>query len=382
MLKSFTIRIYPTKEQEQKIWKHIDACRYIWNLMIDVQKKNYEAGNKLLSGYKMMGLLTPLKQDGEHDWLYEVSNHSLQNTCRDLDKAYSSFLKKHTKYPKYKSRKKRKKISYPVHSENFYFKDEKYLNIEKVGKVKYKTDFIFVKGRKKIKVYNVRIIQRNQKWLLFLNMECENQAQKVLTNGNMGIDLGLKTTAVVKFGESKYVFPNINKSKKVKKLEKKVAYLQRVLSRKYRQNKKGCIYLKTKNIKKVEIKLRKTYSHLIGIRDNYCHQLTHFLVNLSPKRVVMEDLNLMGLMKNRHISKAFVDQRLGYIISYMKYKCEWAGIEFIQADRFYPSSKICSRCNHKKQKLGLNERIFKCENCGYEIDRDYNAAVNLSRQIT
>ena len=375
MIKSFKIRIYPTKAQEELIWKHIGSCRYIWNWMLAKQEELYAAGEKHLSDFDMIRLITPLKNDGEHEWLYEVSNASLQIVCRDLQKAYKCFFKKLSGFPKFKSRK-RSKLSYPVCANRFYFVDNNMVQIQKLGKVRYKTDFNLPLD-KEHKFSNPRITNRNGKWLLSFGMECENQTPK-LTDMSMGIDLGVKDLAIAECN-GQIVFHNINKSKKMKELCKKQKHLQRSISRKYEANKQGQKYIKTKNIERLENKLRKLYCHISNIRQNYIHQCTHSLVSLLPSRVVMEDLNIKGMMKNKHLARAIQEQCLYEFIRQMRYKCEWNGIEFVQANRFYPSSKTCSCCGNIKRELKLSDRTYKCDICGLKIDRDYNAAINLSK---
>ena len=139
------------------------------------------------------------------------------------------------------------------------------------------------------------------------------------------------------------------------------------------------MYNKTNNIERCETKLRKLYERLSNIRTNYIHQSTSKLIKLLPRRVVMEDLNISGMMKNKHLSKAIQEQCLHEWIRQMRYKCEWSGIEFVQADRFYPSSKTCSNCGCVKRNLKLKDRTFVCDECGFTIDRDYQAALNLMR---
>lgn len=376
MIKSYKIRIYPTKEQEKLLWKHIGSCRYIWNYMLAKQIELREQGEKHLSAFSMMNLLTPLKNDGEHDWLYGVSNASLQVVCRDLDKAYQGFFSKRTGFPKFKSKKK-SKANYPIRNDGFYFISNGVVQIQKLGKVKYKTDFDFPIGRDH-KFSNVRISNVNGKWMLSFGMESENQA-KELTEHSIGIDLGTKDLAIAEFNGERIVFHNINKSKKMQNLKKRLKHTQRSISRKYESNRKGNKYVKTNNIMREENKLRKIYARIANIRNNYIHQTTHALVYMLPKRIVMEDLNVAGMMKNRHLSKAIQEQCFYEFIRQMKYKCEWNGIEFIQADRFYPSSKTCSCCGNVKKDLKLSDRKYICKECGLVIDRDYNAALNLSR---
>lgn len=376
MIKSYKIRLFPTKEQEQIMWNHIGSCRYIWNYMLAHQQKNRAGGGKHLSGFSMINLLKPLKNDGEHSWLYEVSNTSLQRTCRDLDAAYQRFFSKKSGFPKFKSRK-RSKPNFPIR-ETIWFAD-KVVMIEKIGKVRYKTDFELPKGRGS-KYTNPRISNANGKWMLSFGMECESQALQ-LTDIGMGIDLGVKDLAIAKFNGKQIVFHNINKSHKMRKLKQKIKRTQCSISRKYESNKVGNKFVKTNNIMKEEAKLRKLHARISNIRTNYIHQSTHILVSMLPVRVVMEDLNISGMMRNRHLSKAIQEQCLYDFIRQMRYKCEWYGIEFIQADRFYPSSKTCSHCGNVRQNLKLSDRIYECEACGLVIDRDYNAAINLSRYV-
>lgn len=246
MIKSFKIRIYPTKDQEQKLWQHIGACRYIWNYMLDYQIKLREQGEKHLSAFSMINHLKPLKQDCEHGWLCDVSNTALQQVCRDLDKAYSCFFRKQKGFPKFKS-KKRVKPAFPVNTENFYIKDYRVLNIEKVGKIRYRTDFNLPIGRCIAKFYNVRVSYKNGKWMVSFGLECESQAHE-LTDINMGIDLGVKDLATVEFNGEHIAFHNINKSKRMRSLQRRLKHTQRTISRKYEQNRQGRSYVKTNNI--------------------------------------------------------------------------------------------------------------------------------------
>ena len=173
------------------------------------------------------------------------------------------------------------------------------------------------------------------------------------------------------------VFKNINKTRRIKNLKSKLKHLQRSVSRKYETNKQGSKYIKTNNIIKLEKEIALINKKLADIRNNHIYQSINTILKEKPYRVIMEDLNISGMMKNKHLSKAIQEQCFYKFISTMKYKCEWLGIEFIQADRFYPSSKTCSCCGHIKKDLKLSDRTYICDNCGLEIDRDYNASINL-----
>ena len=374
MIKSYKIRLYPTKEQEQLMWKHIGCSRYIYNYMLAKQEELHREGEKHLSHFDMINLLKPLKNDGEHDWLCEVSYTTLQRVCGDLNKAYQGFFKKRTGFPKFKSRK-RSKLNFPIDQEKLWFDENGFVHIIKIGKVKFKTDFELRVGTGH-KFLNPRVANINGKWILSFGMECENQAVQ-LNDFSVGIDLGVKDSATVAYNDKKLVFHNINKSKQVRSIKKRMKHLQRSISRKYEANKQGNRYIKTNNIVREENKLRKLYARISNIRANFIHQSTHTIVSLLPKRVVMEDLNVQGMMKNKHLSKAIQEQNLYEWIRQLKYKCEWREISFIQVDRFYPSSKTCHNCGCVKHDLKLKDRTFVCSECGYTEDRDFNAALNL-----
>ena len=379
MIKGFVVRIYPTVEQKNKLFAHIGSCRYIWNYMLALQKDKHAQGLKHLSSYDMKKLLPPLKKDGNHIWLSEVSATSLQNVCQILAEAYENFFNKKRGFPKFKSRKKTKP-AYPVRSDSFYFKNSQYLNIEKVGKVKYKTDFNFPIGTKAVKYSNVRVTYSflKDRWYVSFGMECENQVS-VLTDKPLGIDLGIENLAIAAYGDEHIVFANINKSKQIRRLIQRIKHTQRSISRKFEANKVGKKFVKTNNINREIQKLKTLWNRLTNIRMNYIHQTTHKLVSLLPSRVTTETLNVKGMMKNRHLSCSIGEECWAEFIHQMKYKCEWLNIPFFQVDRFYPSSKLCSSCGYKKTDLKLKDRVYHCENCGLTIDRDFNAALNLSR---
>lgn len=372
IIKTLKIKLIPTEEQKRLMWKHVGCARWIYNYMIALQEERYKNGEKHLSSFDMMKFITPLKRQEEYAWLNEVSNSTLQKACQDVSVAYDRFFKKKAKHPRFKSRKK-VKPNFPVCDAigKTYFKDG-CVNIQKVGKVKYKSNYDMPQGNQQ-KFSNPRVSYTNGKWILTIGVESENQAKTEL-HGAMGIDLGVKELAVVAFNGEQITFPNINKSRRVRKLKRKLIHLQRQVARKYRTNKS---YEKTRAIKKTEAMIREIYYRLSNIRANYIHQTTHSLVARNPARVVMEDLNVTGMMKNRHFSRAIAEQNLAEFIRQMKYKCEWNGIKFIQVGRFYPSSKTCSCCGEIKKDLKLSDRTYHCPKCGLVIDRDYNAAINL-----
>lgn len=207
-----------------------------------------------------------------------------------------------------------------------------------------------------------------------VGIEQEEQHQE-LTNISLGIDLGLKDLAICSDGT---VYANINKTKGVKKLEKKLRRLQRQVSKKYILNKKGGTFVKTSNIIKLEKEIQLLHRRLGNIRKNYLHQTTTKIVENQPFRVVIEDINMKGIMKNRHLSKAIAKQGFYEFRCMMEYKCQFNGIELVVADRFYPSSKTCGSCGNTNKNLKLSDRVYKCH-CGLKVDRDHNASINLAQ---
>ena len=371
-MRSYQVRLLPDQVQEQLLWKHVNIARFVWNYGLSYQIKQYKNNEKHLSGYDLAKVFVTLKQQEEYFWLKEISAHTIASVCLDLDSAYKMFFKKISGRPKFKKKNKCKNSFY-VRQDRFYFNDNCAV-IEKIGKVKYQTNYNLLQGRCVCKYANPRIKYENDKWILTFGIECDNQT-RILTNNSIGIDLGIKSLAFVSCGNEFRVFKNINKTKKVKKIKKRLKHAQRKVSKKYSVNDNN--YKKSNNILKAEKRVKQLYNKLSNIRKNYIHQTTRIIVNMLPKRIVMEDLNISGMMKNRHLSKAIKEQCFYEFIRQIKYKCENFVIEFIQVDRFYPSSKTCSKCGHIKKELKLSDRIYKCDNCGLVIDRDENASINL-----
>lgn len=377
MIKGYKVRLFPTPEQEEKLWQHIHACRFVWNYMLAYQKEYYADCGKYLSHFDMIRLLSKIRHTYEFGWCKQISIMSMQAVCSDLNNAYLRYFEKITKFPKFKS-KKQAKSTYAVRANAMYFVDDE-VQIQKIGKLKFQTNYDLPQGREH-KFSNARISYIANKWILSFGVECENQTS-TLTDKPLGIDLGVKELAVVSFNGEQLAYKNINKSRTVKKLKTKLKHVQRVISRKYEVGNKlhpAKKWQKTNAIVKYE-KLAKTIQYrLTNIRRNYIHQTTHSLVSLKPKVVGMEDLNVVGMMKNKHLSRAIGEQCFYEFIRQMKYKCEWAGIKFVQVPRFYASSKTCSHCGEIKQDLKLSDRMYKCPRCGATLDRDYNAAINLA----
>lgn len=361
------VRLYPTKEHEQKLWQSVGTARYIYNWTLARQEDNYKNGGKFISDNDLRKELTILKKT-ELNWLNEVSNNVAKQAVKDGCEAYKKFFKGLADRPRFKSRRKSRPSFYNDTSK-LKIKENSAL-VEKVGWISIKKNSIPMN----CKYSNPRISFDGKYWYLSFGLEKELPVV-VLTDESMGIDVGIKDLAICSNGMT---FKNINKTRVVKQLEKRLRRLQRRVSRKYLKNKEGSRFVKTSNIIKLEKQIKLLHRKLANIRSNHNHQATNKIVKAKPSRVVMETLNIKGMMKNRHLSKAIAKQCLYEFKKQMQYKCEFNGIEFVEADKWFPSSKLCSCCGAIKKDLKLSDRTYKCE-CGNIIDRDFQASVNLSR---
>lgn len=367
MILARKVRLYPSQLQEQKLWQSVGTARFIYNWTLAKQEENYKNGGKFISDGVLRKEITKLKKN-ELSWLNEVSNNVAKQAVKDACDAYKRFFKGLSSKPKFKTRKRSRKSFYNDNTK-LKVKYGKLVNIEKVGWIK--TNEQIPIG---VRYSNPRISYDNKYWYISVGIEQEEIKEK-LTDTSLGIDLGLKDLAVCSDG---IVYKNINKTYVVRKIEKRLKRLQRQVSRKYEKNKKGKEYVKTKNIIKLKKQIQQVHRRLVNIRNNYLHQITTSIVKTKPYRVVIEDLNVRGMMKNKHLSKAISKQGFYEFRKQLEYKCKFRGIELVIADRFYPSSKTCSNCGGIKKDLKLKDRVYKCS-CGLIIDRDLNASINLSR---
>lgn len=368
MKKGITVRLYPTQEQDILMRKHIGCQRYIYNWGLAKNKELYKLEKKKYSTVDLGKMLTQYKK--EVIWLNEVSNATLKEALRNLDKAYTSFFKGGG-FPKFKTKKKSNATFYSRYDKLKFYDNT--VNLEKIGKVKFKSsydiDFTTIN-----KFSNPTVTWNNRCWILNFTIDIEANT-KLLEDKVLAIDLGIKQLAIVNVDGLDV--PNINKTRVIKELEKKLKRLQRQCSKKYIMNKKGGSCQKTKNIAKLELKIKRLHSKLKNIRNNHIHQATSKLVKTNARMVVMEDLKVSNMMKNRHLAKSIQQQGFYKFIVQMKYKCALRGIEFVQVPTFYPSSKMCSNCGSIKKDLKLSDRIYSCS-CGFYCDRDKNATYNLA----
>ena len=383
MIKAIKVRLYPTRYQEELMFKSAGVARFSYNWGLAFLNDYYKENNRSLSINELRKEFTKLRNDIEYSWLKEVSSEIPQQALKDLGESFKKFFRKESAYPKFK-KKGKCEISF-FHLNNKFVVENNKIKLEKIGYVKMKDEGRLPVGnykKDKIKVLNPRIKHNGKFWYLSLALEVEDKTKEELTNASVGVDLGIKDLAIVSNIDKP--FKNINKSKEVKRLNKKLKRLQRQVSRKYDMLKsetyfkKGEKLTKTQNIIKLENKIKLVHKRIADIRLNYIHQTTNTIVKTKPCRVVVEDLKVKGLLKNKHLSKVISEKCFDKFITILEYKCKWNGIEFVKADRFFPSSKMCSCCGTIKKDLKLKDRTYICPKCNLVIDRDKNASINLA----
>ncbi len=378
MVKAIKVMLVPNNVQNTKMFQYAGASRFAYNWALAREKENYEKGGKFISDTELRKEFTRLRHSDEYAWLLNVSNNVTKQAIKDACTAYKNFFKGLQQYPRFKSKKKSIPKCYQdnikIQFSETHVKFEGFSSSKKANKQKLNWVRLAEHGRipTDAKYMNPRISFDGLNWWISVCVEFPDCKSKLSEDG-IGIDLGIKDLAICS-DTNKY--KSINKSTKVKKLEKRKRRLQRSVSRKYLKNKKGGSYCKTNNIVKNEKLLLVVNHRLTNIRKNYLNQTTSEIVSRKPRFICIEDLNVSGMMKNRHISKAVQNQGFFEFRKQLEYKCNDNGIQLIVADRFYPSSKLCSCCGNIKKDLKLSDRIYKCK-CGNVIDRDFQAALNL-----
>ena len=331
MVKAIKVMLIPNNVQKTKMFQYAGASRFAYNWALAREKENYEKGGKFISDSELRKEFTKLRHSEEYAWLLNISNNVTKQAIKDACTAYKNFFKGLQKFPRFKSKKR----SMPK-----FYQD------------------------------NVKI-QFSNTHVKFEGFSSSRKANKQKMNWVRLAEHGRIPTDV------KYMNPRISfDGLKVKKLEKQKRRLQRSISRSYEKNKKGESYCKTNNVIKKEKLLLKRNYRLTNIRKNYLNQTISEIVNRKPRFICIEDLNVSGMMKNRHLSKAVQGQGFFGFRKQLEYKCNDKGIQLIMAERFYPSSKLCSCCGNIKKALKLSDRVYRCA-CGNIIDRDFQASINL-----
>jgi len=375
LLKSFKTEINPTVEQKIKINKTIGTCRYVYNFYLSHNKTLHDSGEKFMSGKSFSVWLNNeyLPQNPDKLWIKEVSSKSVKRSIENGCVAFTRFFKHQSAFPKFKKKGKSDVKMYFVKNNPKDCRCERHrINIPSLGWVRIKEKGYIPTTKDGYVIKSGHVSIKADRYYVSVLVEIVDK--KILNNSNegIGIDLGLKDFAIVSNGKT---YKNINKSARIKKLEKKLRREQRCLSRKYENLKKGGSTQRA-NIQKQKLKVQKLHHKIDNIRTDYINKTIAEIVKTKPSYITIEDLNVSGMMKNRHLSKAVAAQKFYEFRTKLKAKCDENGIELRVVDRWYPSSKICHCCGAIKKDLKLSDRIYRCD-CGYVEDRDFNAALNL-----
>lgn len=386
MLKSYKTEINPTQEQIQKINKTIGTCRFVYNFYLAHNKKIYEKEKKFMSGMDFSKWLNNiyLKENPEYYWIKEVSSKSIKKSIMNAEKAFKRFFKHQSGFPKFKKKGKSDVKMYFVKTDAkaIILCERHRIKIPTLGWVKLKEKGYILATKNGYVIKSGTVSCKARRYYVSVLIEIPDTEKIQLNNLGLGIDLGIKEFAVISDG---IVKKNINKTVKIKKLEKELKREQRCLSRKYEDIKKRNNKMKGKatrqNIGKQVLKVQKLHHRIDNIRTDYINKCVNEIVKTKPSYITIEDLNISGMMKNRHLSKAVASQKFYEFRTKLENKCKGLGIELRIADRWYPSSKLCHECGCIKKDLKLSDREYICE-CGYHADRDYNASLNLRDAIS
>lgn len=366
-MKTFKTKLKLNNKQRTRLLRNASVTRFVYNLTLEIEETNYKNGGKFLSDCEVRKIITKRKQE-DLAWLYDYDCDIVKQAVKDACKAYKRFFKDRKGKPKFKSAKLTKPSFYV---DGWKLKIENgFIKIPFCTKIKlYEKDYI----PEGLNYQNPRITFDGVCFFISVGLSIE-QEKYDLTNEVIGIDLGLKELATSSNGMT---FHNVAKFSNYKKISKSLKQKQRQVSRKYEVNKQGDKFVKTNNISRLERKIQKKRIKLNSIKKDYFHKSSTALVRTKPRAIVLEDLNVAGMRKNKHLSHSLQEASISTFKQMLINKAESYGIEVILADRFYPSSQICSRCGNHKVDLKLSDRTYKCPVCELEIDRDLNASINL-----
>jgi len=376
-MKAYKTQVKLSKGQRAKLRQTIGVCRFVYNLYIAHNKEIYESEKRFVSANEFSAWLNNeyIPDNPEKIWIKDASSKAVKQSIRNAETAFKRFFKGLSGFPKFKKKRNQDVKMYFVKNDaktviECYRHKIKiptlgYVSLKEYGY--FPTDEIIKSGTVSEKA--------GKCYVSVLTAASTGKSNRVNNNPGIGVDLGLKELAAVSDGQ---VFGNINKSKKIKRLEKKLKREQRSLSRKYESKKKRKEELtkRSANIEKNIFRVQQINAALQRKREEYARYVVSVLVKTKPKYITIEDLNVSGMMKNKHLSKAIADQSFYYFRKWLESQCKKNGIELRVVDRFYPSSKLCSKCGNKKNDLKLRDRVYNC-NCGNHMDRDLNAAINL-----
>ena len=380
LLKSFKTEINPTEEQKVKIRKTIGTCRFIYNFYLAHNKELHESGKKFMSSSQFRVWLNNeyLPSHPECSWIKEAYSKSVTQAVNDGQTAFENFFNHKSAFPKFKKKGRSDVKMYFVRNNPKDCLCERHrIKIPSLGWVRIKEKGYIPTTKDGYVIKSGYVSIKADRYYVSVLVEIPDRRTANNSSKGIGIDLGLKDFAIVSNGKT---YKNINKSAKLRKLEKKLIREQRSLSRKYENIKKGGSTQK-RNIQKQRLKIQKLHHRIDNIRTDYINKTIAEIVKTKPSHITIEDLNVSGMMKNRHLSKAVASQKFYEFKIKLLAKCKENGIELRIVDRWFPSSKTCHCCKSIKKDLKLSDRIFRCD-CSYIEDRDFNATLNLRDATT
>ena len=375
MLKSFKTEINPTEKQKVKIRKTIGTCRFIYNFYLAHNQQRYEHGEKFMSSHQFRVWLNNeyLPNHPDYLWIKDTYSKAVTQSVNYGQTAFQRFFHHQTGFPKFKKKGiSDVKMYFIKNNPKDCYCERHRIKIPSLGWVRIKEKGYLPTTKDGYVIQSGTVSMKAGRFYVAVLVDIPNYSIINNINEGIGIDLGLKNFAIVSNGK---IYKNINKSVRLKKLEKQLRREQRCLSRKYNNLKKGESTQKA-NIQKQKLKVQKLYHRIDNIRTDYINKIIAEIVKIKPSYITIENLNVKGMMKNRHLSKAIASQKFCEFRTKLKTKCNDIGIEIRIVDKWYPSSKTCHNCGTIKKDLKLSDRIFRCT-CGYIEDRDFNAALNL-----
>lgn len=387
MLKSYKTEIFPTPEQKQIIHRTIGVCRFIYNFYLAHNKEIYEKEERFVSGYDFSKWLNNeyLPKNPEFSWIREVSSKSVKQSIMNAQRAFKNFFSHKSGFPNWKKKSNSDVKMYFVrtNAKTIIACERHRIKIPTLDWIRLKEKGYIPTNSETYIIKSGTVSMKAGRYYVSVLVEEPETEKPVLNDFGIGIDLGIKEFAVCSDGK---IYKNINKTVRIRKLEKSLKRQQRKLSRKYESLNKLPNNLKgeatRQNIRKQKLKVQRLHHRLDCIRTNYLNQVISELVKTKPEWITLENLNISGMMKNRHLSKAIAQQKFFEFRTKITAKCKEYGIELRFVDRFYPSSKTCHHCGCIKSDLKLSDRIYTCSECGYTADRDFNASLNLRDCLT
>lgn len=385
MLKSYKTEINPTLEQIQKINKTIGTCRFIYNFYLAHNIELHDKGEKFMTAKSFSVWLNNefIPNNPEFLGVKEVSSKSVKKSMENACTAFTRFFKKQSNFPRFKKKNKSNvKMYFVKNNPKDCFCERHRINIPTLGWVKLKEKGYIPTTKQGYVIKSGTISRKAGRYYVSVLIDIPKVERSELNDFGLGIDLGVKEFAVISNGTVKN---NINKSARLKKLEKQLKREQRCLSRKYEDSKKRNKKIKgeatRQNIQKQILKVQRLHHRIDNIRTDYIYKIIAEIVKTKPSYITIEDLNVKRMMKNKHLSKSVASQKFYEFRIKLEAKCKELGIELRIVDRWYPSSKLCHECGCIKKDLKLSDRDYICQ-CGYHADRDYNASLNLRDAIS